>query len=208
MENIKNKIETNNPQGCINSPNRDLILSKPCGLSLSKRCWDCKSILPIQMFSNDKTHKDGKSYRCKECGKKYIKNYIKTHKEYWKNWYKKNKKYIRKYRKKNRVHYLKYSKEWNTKHKEYTKGKAKNKRIQVINHYGGKCICCGENKTEFLAIDHIGKTGAEHRKKIKISIYSYLIKNNYPENVRILCHNCNMSLGFYGYCPHNKYVNL
>jgi hypothetical protein len=29
-----------------------------------------------------------------------------------------------------------------------------------------------------------------------------LIKNNFPDGFQVLCHNCNMSIGLYGYCPH------
>src|SRR3990170_1408240 len=27
-------------------------------------------------------------------------------------------------------------------------------KIEVIEHYGGKCSCCGENRIEFLCLDH------------------------------------------------------
>jgi hypothetical protein len=33
-------------------------------------------------------------------------------------------------------------------------------------------------------------------------MYAYLIRNNFPEGYRVLCHNCNQSLGYFGYCPH------
>ena len=32
-----------------------------------------------------------------------------------------------------------------------------------------------------------------------------VIKNYYPKNLQILCHNCNMAKGFYGECPHYNY---
>jgi radical SAM protein with 4Fe4S-binding SPASM domain len=35
-----------------------------------------------------------------------------------------------------------------------------------------------------------------------------LKNNNYPKDLfRLLCHNCNMARGCYGYCPHEKLVN-
>lgn len=83
-------------------------------------------------------------------------------------------------------------------------------RMEVINHYGNKCACCGELNIEFLAIDHINGGGNKHRRELKLSsgtaFYNWIIKNNYPDTLRILCHNCNTSLGLYGYCPHNKPV--
>jgi hypothetical protein len=75
-------------------------------------------------------------------------------------------------------------------------------RLAAINHYGGKCACCGETNLEFLAIDHINNDGAEHRRQVGKMIYRWLRANNYPGGFQVLCHNCNMAKGFYGYCPH------
>jgi len=89
--------------------------------------------------------------------------------------------------------------------KEYQRNRNRKIREEVIDYYGGKCKCCGENRREFLSIDHIGGGGTKHRKEIgQQNIYQWLKKNNYPKVFRVLCHNCNMSIGFYGYCPHNK----
>ncbi len=76
----------------------------------------------------------------------------------------------------------------------------------VMEHYGGCCACCGETRIEFLAIDHIHGDGNKHRAEMGSGgrIYRWLIQNNYPtDRFRVLCHNCNFSLGHYGYCPHN-----
>lgn len=83
----------------------------------------------------------------------------------------------------------------------------KQNKIKVIENYGGKCVCCDEDKFEFLTIDHIKDNGAIERKITKQGtggkIYRWLIKNNFPkENYQLLCFNCNCSKGFFGYCPH------
>jgi hypothetical protein len=57
---------------------------------------------------------------------------------------------------------------------------------------------------EFLTMDHINGGGNQHRKKIKESIYRWLYHNNFPSGFRVLCANCNMSYGLFGYCPHKK----
>ncbi len=81
-------------------------------------------------------------------------------------------------------------------------------RIEALKHYGGDpphCQCCGEQHIEFLHIDHEYRNGNEHRKELKsLNIYRWLKQNNYPSNIglRVLCANCNLSLGSYGYCPH------
>lgn len=81
-------------------------------------------------------------------------------------------------------------------------------RKNIITHYGGKCACCGEIRMEFLALDHINGGGVQHRKSLGIKggtkFYEWIWKNNFPDGFRILCHNCNVSLGIYGYCPHQK----
>jgi len=78
----------------------------------------------------------------------------------------------------------------------------KNKEL-VFEHYGKKCACCGESNIKFLTIDHINGGGTKHRKNIKIKMYSWLKKNNFPEGFQTLCFNCNW--GKYhnnGVCPH------
>lgn len=107
-----------------------------------------------------------------------------------------------------------YNKEYRKTHsyKDYYKTSSEKYRQKIkliaLQYYGGnppKCSCCGEYRIEFLAIDHIDGGGSKHRKERKgQSIYQWLKINNYPNGYRVLCHNCNMSLGFYKYCPHNK----
>lgn len=70
-------------------------------------------------------------------------------------------------------------------------------RNEIIQHYGGKCICCGEIEKTFLAIDHINGGGNKHRKQIKAlapcSFYRWIIAQGFPDDLQILCYNCNMS---------------
>ena len=84
------------------------------------------------------------------------------------------------------------------------------KKLRVLAHYGGKCCCCGEHRYEFLAIDHINGGGLKERQKLGLkagtTFYTWLEKNNYPAGYRVLCHNCNSALGYFGYCPHDSQV--
>lgn len=82
-------------------------------------------------------------------------------------------------------------------------------RLAVLSHYGGNCACCAESRYEFLALDHIDGKGTEHRASLGNqgrgqNFYWWIVRNNFPAGYRILCHNCNLSLGLYGYCPHNQ----
>ena len=84
-------------------------------------------------------------------------------------------------------------------------------RQQVFDHYGNRCICCGEDNPVFLTIDHINNDGAKHRKKLSsggrsrsgISIYKDLHREGFPDDVRLLCYNCNLGRQRNGgVCPH------
>ena len=83
-------------------------------------------------------------------------------------------------------------------------------RLETLQYYSGKekpeCKCCAVDFLEFLSIDHINGGGSEDKRKIGTGgkFYKWLKKNNYPKGFRVLCHNCNQSLGAYGYCPHRN----
>lgn len=77
-------------------------------------------------------------------------------------------------------------------------------REAAIRHYGGECACCGEETIEFLEIDHIQGGGKKHRRSIGGNIWAWMRRNGYPDGFRVLCSNCNFSIGRFGYCPHER----
>jgi acyl-CoA thioesterase len=112
------------------------------------------------------------------------------------------KKYIEKtkeYKQKNKERIRQYQVQWNLKNhdkaKQYwIKYNHKVKEL-VFSHYGKKCVLCGFSDMRALSIDHTNGDGAKHRKEVGGSgtgkrIYSWLVKNNYPDNFRTLCMNC------------------
>jgi predicted restriction endonuclease len=130
--------------------------------------------------------------------------------------YKKKKREYQKRRRQN-LEIVKKEKEYAKKYSEENKEvmiirrKERSTRLRniVLEHYGGKCVCCGESQIEFLSIDHVNNDGAIERKEKHLrgpNLYSYIIKNGFPNSYRVLCYNCNMSLGMHGYCPHNVIV--
>ena len=93
------------------------------------------------------------------------------------------------------------------KHAAYEKERQRRLRLEALIAYGGRCVCCGELRMEFLSLDHVNNDGAKHRKEVKCkSIGHWAKKHGYPNTLQILCHNCNMAKGMYGYCPHEKRV--
>lgn len=83
-------------------------------------------------------------------------------------------------------------------------------KLELIEEYGGKCACCGEASPEFLTIDHIDGSGAEHRRQIKtmgtgVKFYGWLKARNWPkDNYRLLCFNCNAARHLFKVCPHQR----
>jgi hypothetical protein len=86
-------------------------------------------------------------------------------------------------------------------------------RLEALTHYSNgnlECDCCQEHHIEFLCLDHINGGGTKHRQELSggmkngSGIFQWAKKNNYPEGLRVLCHCCNMSIAFYGYCPHER----
>ena len=144
---------------------------------------------------------------CAECQKEYYRKYRKENPEKVKSKndrYKTNEKY--------KIKRDEYLKKYVNEHKEKLNEKSRNfhrkNREDVLQHYGQKCVCCCENNKEFLAIDHINGEGRKHRNSITGGIYKWLIRNNFPEGFQILCHNCNSSKSYYGYCPHQLMKNI
>jgi hypothetical protein len=193
----------------------------------SKNCIICNTIY-IPTGNNQKVCKKCKSFYIirwnkehREINEKHYHEYDRGRRELGNTWDKKHiekaKEYFRQYRKKA----FEEGKTWNQQHPEMARERSrqyywankekqsiknKERRIErrniVLNHYGNKCICCGEIEPKFLTIDHIDSDGYKYR-PIKGGLsYSWIIKNNFPTNLQILCWNCNMSKGCYGECPH------
>lgn len=137
-----------------------------------KYCPKCQVSKPIESFAKQRSRKDGHTCWCRDCYRAYRINNAEKLKAY-----------------------------------DKIRGKERRDaaRLAVMHHYGAKCSCCGEERAEFLSVDHINGGGKAHRLIIGNGggrIHKWLIQNNFPDGFRILCHNCNMSRGIYGYCPH------
>jgi hypothetical protein len=105
--------------------------------------------------------------------------------------------------------YKKYQKSWNER-TDHNRRYAWKERVQAIQHYGGRCACCGESELRFLVLDHVDEDGALQRKQMRGAggwrFYRWLRLNQYPDSftLQILCANCNMAKTFFGGCPHGK----
>ena len=159
-----------------------------------KTCSRCKVPKTLDQFYESKKNPGHYGSHCKECSKTAALNWWKTHREQAAETIRKRLPRLRKQK-------LKYQ-------------RRRNREIKalVMTHYAvgtPKCACCLETHIEFLTIDHIEGGGTKHRKMLGpngcgSNIYWWLIKNSYPESYRVLCYNCNCSIGYYGYCPHQS----
>lgn len=92
---------------------------------------------------------------------------------------------------------------------KYAKDDLKDKRSIVFAAYGNKCVCCGEAHWEFLTVDHISNNGREHRKNNPtassgVGFYRWIIKNNFPSDLQLLCANCHIAKSRGIICPHKS----
>ncbi len=74
----------------------------------------------------------------------------------------------------------------------------KSDRLLVLQYYSKsvipKCINCGFSDIRGLSLDHINNDGAQLKKTgigNSRTLAEYLIKNDFPKNIQVLCANCN-----------------
>jgi len=164
------------------------------------------SVMPQERRANLRARKKRYYQKHKEEIKAYQRDY---HKKY----YLENPEKYAAYRERARVSKRVYQKE----HKHLRKEYLRRMRKELLAAYGGKCSCCGEERYEFLVIDHIhGEGNIERRKfgKGRSDVGSsgflwFLVKEMkkgllYKDKYRVLCYNCNNAFAIYGYCPHGN----
>ena len=152
-------------------------------------CTNCRRMLPHEAFTKNAGTKCGRNSWCRSCDNTRKRDTRLLHVE-------RERKRTRKWYEQNRDRQL-------IKEKEYLA----RLRSEVLAAYGGKCECCGEATIEFLCIDHVNGDGKQDRKRGRVgrAMYLHLIREGFPKDrYRLLCHNCNMTRGLYGYCPHEK----
>jgi hypothetical protein len=80
-------------------------------------------------------------------------------------------------------------------------------RRDLLDIYGWKCACCGEDNASFLTLDHINGDGYKERAERGGGLREFrrAIKSYDPTKYQILCYNCNQGRahhGIDGLCPH------
>jgi hypothetical protein len=208
---------------------------------MTKKCSKCQEIKDTFLFGKDRSTKSGLTHDCRSCrnDKQRARLGCKPHPEGWgvKIWVdtdikkctscgldKPCSEFYEKSEAKRKNKYWSICKVCELKRREqfktYWRKLRQDRKHRVMSFYSEgqpKCACCGELSVEFLALDHIEGGGGQHRKREKISNMALWAENNgYPPIFRVLCMNCNFSMGAFGFCPHGnipaitnfKYGNL
>lgn len=157
-------------------------------VELERKCRVCGEVKPIDQFAIVYSQKlRGKQYRQHSCIVCYRKKCADKERRL-------RAKNPEAYRAANRRHYNK------NRQKKSQQKRASYLRIKdkVFNYYGGYvCSCCGETEKSMLTIDHKNNDGSKHRRELKLrwsmTMYNWIIKNNYPDTFQVLCYNCNIS---------------
>jgi hypothetical protein len=79
-------------------------------------------------------------------------------------------------------------------------------KATVFAHYGSRCACCGESEPLFLSVDHVNGHTVPMRERIGRGYRTYkdIINSGFPDDIRILCINCNFGRERNGgVCPHD-----
>jgi len=179
---------------------------RKCGVKLTNENW----YVSFKKIPN---------YICKKCNYKCTKKWKQNNRDKYnqsqREWQQNNKDKCnqsqRKWQQNNRDKCNQSNKKWQQDNRDkYNQSQRESNqqlRDDVIDAYGGKCACCGEERKEYLSIDHKNGNGKKHRKEIGVTglqFYRWLRQNNYPDGFQVLCFNCNCGKGTYSVSPHNK----
>jgi len=78
-------------------------------------------------------------------------------------------------------------------------------KLRMLEAFGWKCQCCGEDNPFFLTLDHVKNDGASHRDQgyNEQQIYRIAQSEGWPKDrYQLLCMNCNFAKGHFQECPH------
>lgn len=94
-----------------------------------------------------------------------------------------------------------YAENRETRRAQQNAGRAVLKR-EVIEGYGGACVCCGTTLLVHLTIDHIDGGGRRERlTNGGAGVYRRLRREGFPSGYQVLCFNCNSAKHMLGRCP-------
>jgi len=165
-------------------------------------CSKCGVVKPLSGFPTKRARKRGVDSHCKDCHRTAQGRWQKRcGNAKWRERYRSDPEFKAKVDAGSRSRRHRY-RDW---YRAWDRDRRHQIKLAVIAIYGGKCACCGETAKEFLSVDHTAGNGAKDRKRRNnTQLYRELAKAGKPlMGYRLLCFNCNLSRGHWGYCPHD-----
>lgn len=86
-------------------------------------------------------------------------------------------------------------------------------RREVLQIYGGRCVCCGNSNPKYLQLDHVNNDGGMERKQLPPHVrggqfYKYVLKLGYiRSDLQLLCANCHNARR-YGGCTSEDHPSI
>jgi hypothetical protein len=76
---------------------------------------------------------------------------------------------------------------------EYRKERRDRKRLEIVDHLGGKCVRCGFSDIRALQIDHVNGGGVKARKQPNYNWWRFWVevRKDTSGKYQLLCANCN-----------------
>lgn len=159
-------------------------------------CTNCKQPRTFEEMAKDSRRKRGHGSWCKQC--------IRDH-----------------HRAQDPAHVKKRTKAWRDRNPERQKqiqsASARRQheaaKREVVAAYGGVCTCCGEADIHFLTVEHLTEESSkrhryENGKRIGgTKLLRMIAREGFPDDITVLCFNCNCGRGQYGICPHKMEGN-
>jgi hypothetical protein len=103
-----------------------------------------------------------------------------------------------------RIRNKKYRQNYPDKIKAIQAGTRLKRKRKVMNAYGGRCACCGIDDIRVLVLDHVNGGGTQHRAELSRrgqQMYTWVIREGFPEGFQVLCANCNLAKWDGPSCP-------
>ena len=87
------------------------------------------------------------------------------------------------------------------------------KRTEMFAFFGDHCALCGNSERQHLTLDHVYGDGHRHRRMSPGTRYGSIMSGiakgtDSADRYRILCWNCNCSIGIRGWSPAEALQNL
>lgn len=154
-------------------------------------CTRCKQEKSFDEMTKDKRRKAGHGSWCKQCNREWQADQDRSHvTERHKKWREQN------------------PEAWKRTASASARRQHEAAKRAVVDAYGGRCTCCGETDIHFLTVEHMTVGSRErHRydngKRISgTKLLRLIASEGFPDDITVMCFNCNCARGQYGFCPH------